>query len=86
MGLTIMRKVTSSKRHVLFTEARHNPMGTAFSGHWFVYLCGLLIYASLFLWTVPCQQQGVSPLKLTLPVTVPDVAGSNLGRGTETQD
>jgi hypothetical protein len=65
-----MRKVTSSKRHVLFTKARYNPMGTAFIGHWFVYLHGVLIYASLFLWTVACQQQGVSPIMLALPVTV----------------
>jgi hypothetical protein len=48
MGLTVMSKVTSSKRHILFAEAEHNPMGTAFSGHWFVYLRGVLIYASLF--------------------------------------
>jgi hypothetical protein len=82
-----MRKVTSSKRHVLFTKAQHNPMGTAFSGHWFVYLHGVLIYASLFLSTVPCQQQGVSPIVLALPVTVlasvPDVVDSKFGRATD---
>jgi hypothetical protein len=59
-----------------------------FSGHWFVYLHGVLIYAPLFFYEqYPVNKQGVPPNSLALMVTVlaspPDVARVRTSAGTQ---